>query len=78
MKVLKTGKNAGRTQFYYEVGFDCGERFNGVKCVLDVSKIYGAMAEVAKEYNTDIEEVSVREVRTNTGKVTWQKTGLKV
>ena len=78
MKVLKTGKNAGCTQFYYEIGFDCGDWFNGVKCVSTISKIYETMAEVAKEYDADIEEVSVREIRTNTGKVTWQKAGLKV
>lgn len=51
---------------------------NREKRVSDVSKIYDAMAEVAKEYGADIEEVSVREIRTNTRKVTWQKTGLKV
>lgn len=55
-----------------------GDWFNGVKCVSTISKIYETMAEVAKEYDADIEEVSVREIRTNTGKVTWQKTGLKV
>lgn len=78
MKVLKTGKNAGCTQFYYDIGFDCGDWFNTVKSVSTISKIYETMAEVAKEYDADIEEVSVREVRTNTGKITWQKTGLKV
>lgn len=78
MKVLKTGKNAGCAQFYYDIGFDCGDWFNTVKSVSTISKIYEIMVEVAKEYDADIEEVSVREVRTNTGKVTWQKTGKEV
>ena len=75
MKVLKIGKNAGCTQFYYEIGFDCDGWFNGVKCISIIPRVNDTILEVAREYNADVKEVSVRKIRTNNSKVIWKKSG---
>ena len=70
MKVLKSGKNAGCAVYYYEIGFQCGDYFNGVIETANENSVDELVAEVKKEYG---ETPQVRKIRTNNRKIIWVK-----
>lgn len=70
MKALKSGKNAGCAVYYYEIGFQCGDYFNGVIETANENSVDELVAEVEKDYG---ETPQVRKIRTNNRKIVWVK-----
>ena len=70
MKVLKSGKNAGRFVYYFQIGFQCDGYFNNVVETADEISVKNLVKEVEKEYG---EIPVVRKIRTNNRKVIWVK-----
>ena len=70
MKVLKSGKNAGCFVYYFQIGFQCGDYFNGVIETANENSVDELVAEVKKEYG---ETPQVRKIRTNNRKIIWVK-----
>lgn len=77
MRVLQSGKNKGHAEFYYSIGFDCGDFWNGVKCVIIEDNIKNEIMAVANEYDEEVKFVSVRKIRTNNSKTIWTKSAVE-
>lgn len=75
MQILKSGCNKGCSVFWYDIGYDLGDDFNSVRCASYEHAIPDAVKLTAAEYDEPVKNVSVRKIRTNNGKVIWQKSG---
>ena len=75
MRVLKSGSNKGCSEFYYSIGFNLGDWFNEVQCTSYEKSIPEAVETTAEEFGENVEGVNVRKIRTNTGRVIWEKSG---
>ena len=74
MKVLKSGSNKGCSQFWFDIGWDLGDDFNSARCTSYEHAIKEAVELTAADFAEPVEDVCVRKIRTNSGKVIWQKT----
>lgn len=75
MQILKSGNNKGCSVFWYDIGWDLGDDFNSVRCASYEHAIPEAVKLTAADYGELVEDVCVRKIRTNSGKVIWQKSG---